>query len=183
MYKQHPIELFIGDIFMFQKLTLAFISFFILSLSAGTPLADTHKPKPDANTAFEVQHDIREAERRAIVASNLRLSEDESTKFWPIYDAYRNKVKDQEKAGFGLLQRIAKTFGNVPQDEAVAMVTQALDIESTVQNIRNEHLLELQNIIEGTKLFRYFQIDARLNAIFKFQLTKKIPLLPVQENQ
>ena len=112
---------------MTRKTLLTLASVIALSFQAPAALADTHsKAKPDLNTQFEVQHNIREAERRAIVATNLQLSTEESEKFWPLYDEYRSRVKDQEKAGQNLLLRIAKTFGNVPEDQAQSMVSEAL---------------------------------------------------------
>lgn len=167
---------------MINKTLLTFASVIALSFNMPVAMADNHaKAMPDLNTQFEVQHDIREAERRAIVATNLQLSDAESEKFWPLYDAFRNKVKDQEKAGQNLLYRMAKTFGNIPQDQAEGMVSEAMTIESNVEKISRDHINELKGVISGAKLFRYFQINARLNAIFEYQLTQKVPLIPAED--
>ncbi len=137
--------------------------------------------KPDPNTVFEVTRQIREAKRKAIVAENLGLNEMEAEKFWPAYDDYRAKIKKKEKVRLGLLKQFSENITDLQGEDAASMVPRALDLEIEIQQLKKEHIAGLKPIFSVTKFFRYYQIETKLDARFKFGWTKRIPLAPANK--
>ena len=79
------------------------ITITLLNLVIAAPFSHAQ----DRVTGFEVSYEIREAKRKAVISENLVLTEVEAQKFWPIYDAYRAKIKAKERALIELLQPFA----------------------------------------------------------------------------
>ncbi len=68
--------------------------------------------------------------------------------------------------------------------EAESIVKRALDMEIGHQKLKKEYILDLKSksILVGTKFLRYYQIETKLIAIFKNQLTEVVPLVPVKKD-
>jgi len=152
----------------------------LLNLLIAAPFSHAQ----DRHTSFEVSYEIREAKRRTIIAENLVLTEIEAGKFWPVYDTYRAKIKDKAKALIELLQPFAKDMPDMSSVEAESIVKRALDMEIGHQKLKKEYILDLKSksILAGTKFLRYYQIETKLIAIFKNQLTEVVPLVPVKKD-
>ena len=153
----------------------------LLNLLIAVPFSHAQ----DRHTGFEASYDLREVKRKAVIAENLVLTEAEAQKFWPIYNAYRAKIKDKAKALIELLQPFAGDMSGISNEKSKSIVKRALDMEIGYQNLNNKYILDLQSksILSGTKLLRYYQIELRLNAIFKDGLTETVPLVPVKEDK
>lgn len=57
-----------------------------------------------------MRSDIR-SQKKQLIASNLKLTDAEATKFWPVYDQYTNeliKINDQK---FALIKQYAQNWG------------------------------------------------------------------------
>ncbi len=130
----------------------------------------------DSRTTFEVSHQMREAERRAIVAMNLQLDAAEAEKFWPLYDAYRAKTKDAEKTRDSLIRELGESLTDMSNETADHMVSRALDLEVNNQKNKRSYISSLKAVLDGPKYFRYYQIETKLDAIFTYSWTKNIPL-------
>ena len=156
------------------------ITVILLNLLITVPFSHAQ----DRHTGFEVSYELREVKRKAVIADNLVLTEAEAQKFWPIYNAYRAKIKDKAKALIELLQPFAGDMSSISNEKSKSIVKRALDMEIGYQNLNNKYILDLQSksILSGTKLLRYYQIELRLNAIFKNGLTETVPLVTVKED-
>jgi len=68
--------------------------------------------------------------------------------------------------------------------EAESIVKRALDMEIGHQKLKKEYILDLKSksILVGTKFLRYYQIETKLIAIFKNQLTEVVPLVPIKKD-
>ncbi len=148
----------------------------LLNLLVAVPFSHAQ----DRHTGFEVSYELREARRKAVIAENFVLTEAEAQKFWPIYNAYRAKIKDKAKALIELLQPFAGDMSGISNEKSKSIFNRALDMEIGYQKLNNKYMLDLQSksILSGTKLLRYYQIELRLNAIFKDGLTETVPLVP-----
>ena len=128
-------------------------------------------------SAFEISNQSREIQRRATVASNLKLSPKEEDKFWQKYDTYRAQAKISEKKRFGLISELAENISLMSEKEADSLATRALKLELNNKKLKQKHMLGLKRVLDDANLFKYYQIETKLDAIFEYGLTKNIPLV------
>jgi hypothetical protein len=75
------------------KIRLVLAAAVILALSAG-PLRAAQPSGSQAATAnLDVLVDAIRSNRKALVAVNLKLTDEEAAKFWPIYDRYHADLR------------------------------------------------------------------------------------------
>lgn len=134
----------------------------------------------DDPLGFEISYELREAERKAIIFKNLKLSKQESDKFWPLYDEYRAETKEQARKNMSLLQRFSKSFQHMPDEEAESIINQALANQLEDLEEKQKHFKKVEEVLSGASLFRYFQIDQRADAVMINNVTRQIPLIPLE---
>ena len=130
-----------------------------------------------ATAKFEIQNQTREIERRAIVAKNMNFTKEEEAKFWKKYDQYRLKVKEAEKVRFGLIGELSENLIEMDKKSADSMVARATRLEVNNQKLKEKHFKSLKPILGDARIFKYYQIETKLDAIFVHGWTKKIPLV------
>src|SRR5690348_14933917 len=106
------------------------IAAIVLAALMGYALpAEAQDSSSDAN--MEILKQKLKADKKLIVADNMKLSDAEAKQFWPIYDAYQ---KDLEQVNQKLGQTIkdyADAFnkGNIPDNTAKKLLGDALSVE------------------------------------------------------
>src|SRR5438067_11354872 len=79
------------------------------TLLAVVPLASA-QDKPVNNLA--AVHEQLKADKRAIVAKYLGLTEAQAKAFWPVYDEYQANLQKIDQRLFALLQSYANDYGS-----------------------------------------------------------------------
>jgi len=126
---------------------------------------------------FEIQHQKREADRRLLVAKAMRLDVSEEKEFWHKYDVYRAKTKEAEKVRFKIVEELAANLKNMSEERADDLTQRALDLDVSNKKIKEKHILSLRKTLNGAKVYRYYQIETKLDAVFDSGWTRSVPLV------
>jgi hypothetical protein len=150
-----------------------------LSLLLVAPLAHAQvNPEfADINDAIEMIRDVVQLERKDIVTEELALTGEESTEFWPIYDAYvaeRDVVNDRLVK---LVTDYAANYLNMSDEMARALIDDYFDVEAARLKVRRKYVRELDDVLPPKKLARFVQIENKLDTIVQVDLASEIPLL------
>ncbi len=120
-----------------------------------------------------------QSERRAAVANNLELSEQESKSFWPLYDDYRAAMSKVGERTIKLITDYADAYSknNLSNDQALQMVNDYLSIESDKLKVKKRYLKRFQSVLPPKKLARFFQIDNKMDTFINASIAKEVPLV------
>jgi len=114
--------------------------------------------------------------RRDVMVKNLKLTNEQAVKFWPVYDAYQkeqNAIMDAHLRG---VQQFIENFESLDDAGALSLIKAHLDRDDKMTSLRRKALGDFQKSL-GTKLaVRAIQIDRRLSLVYQTQLVAKIPL-------
>ena len=147
-------------------LTITFVGF------VGFALA---QDKPSDNMEI-VKEKIR-TDKKLFVATNMQLTESEAKAFWPVYEAYQaelGKLKDREVQ---LIGDFAANYSTMSDDVAKDLLDASLSIDSDHQKLRQSYLAKFRGVLPDTKVARYYQLESKINAVFEYELARKIPLV------
>jgi hypothetical protein len=117
------------------------------------------------------------ADRKFFVASNLELNEQESKAFWPVYDRY---VQDLQKLGArmgDIIEDFANNYETMTEAKSKTLLDDYMALEAEHQVLRQSYLSKFRKVIPEKKVTRYYQIENKIDAIIKFELAKRIPLM------
>lgn len=121
-----------------------------------------------------------QAERRAVVAEALQLTEPEGHKFWPLYRDYRAEM---EKLGDGIVKLVleyADAYPDVSEDRAAKMLKDYLALEKDLASLRAKHLNRMAKALPKSKVLRFAQVEGRLDLAMRLQMASVVPLTPVE---
>ena len=120
-----------------------------------------------------------QSERKAAVANNLQLSEQESKSFWPLYDDYRAAMGKVGERTIKLITDYADAYtkNNLSNDQALQMVNNYLSIETDKLKVKRRYLKRFQGVLPPKKLARFFQIDNKMDAFINATIAKEVPLV------
>jgi len=154
-----------------------FFTVFALCGLAFPILAQNDADMAALNSAIETQRQITEAQRTMIVTDNTLLTAAESEEFWPLYREYRGEVAKLNDRFVKLIRLYGANYETLKDDEAMQLLKDSFRIESDRIKLTQRYSTKFNKIIPGTKVMRFLQIEARLDAILELKVRHSIPLV------
>jgi hypothetical protein len=115
--------------------------------------------------------------RTKLVAANLPLTEEEGTKFWPLYNEYRGEVSKLDDRAIALLKDYAANYKTMTDEKAKDLLKQQMEIDQDRLKLKKSYLGKFEKILPEKKVARYFQIERKLDASVQYEAAKAIPLV------
>lgn len=126
-----------------------------------------------------LRKDIR-SQKKQLIAQNLKLTDTEATKFWPIYDQYTSELVKVNDKKYKAIQDYAQKFGSLNDAEAQSLAKQALDVDATAAQLRLKYLPIFAQAVGGRQAATFSQLDRRISMMIDLQLVSRLPLVQNQ---
>jgi len=126
-----------------------------------------------------MRKDIR-SQKRQLVAQNLKLTDAEATKFWPIYDRYTAELVKINDKKYATIQEYADGFGTLSDEQATKLMRQWMDVDIAAAQLRAKYLPIVSQAIGGRKGATFAQLDGRISLMIQLQLASRVPLVQAQ---
>jgi hypothetical protein len=163
----------------------------VLGVGAGNARAQTSSQSTATATPTSQQvrdqdiellrKDIR-SKKKQLIAANLKLTDAEATKFWPVYDQYTGELVKINNEKYALMKDYADTWGTMTDAQANDLTKRALAVDSQVAQLRIKYVPIFNQVLPGTKTATFFQLDRRIQAMIDLQLASQFPLVQAQDN-
>jgi len=157
-------------------------SVFVPAQSSQKPapqvLADTDEPSnsiSDQDIAM-LRSDLR-AKRKQITAENLPLTSDEATKFWPVYEDYRQEAIKSADKRWALLKEYAANYNTMTDAQSEDYMNRSTAIEQEFISLRMKYVPLFEKVISPKKTALWYQIDRRIDLLINLQLSSAIPMV------
>jgi len=124
----------------------------------------------------ELQGEILE-DRKAIVEENLALTAEEAKAFWPVYGDYRKAREVLGERSANLIEAYAEHYDSMDEGKAEALLAEWLAIERDETALREGYAAKVGTVLPARKTVRFFQIESKLDAIMRLDVTLRIPLV------
>jgi hypothetical protein len=156
------------------------LSAFAQSAQKATPQITSDTDQPSNTVSDEdiamLRSDLR-AKRKQITAENMTLTSDEATKFWPIYDAYRQEAKLAADKRWALIKEYAANYNNMTDAQAADYMSRSTAIEQAAIALRQKYVPVFEKVVSPKKTALWFQIDRRVDLLINLQLSSTIPMV------
>jgi len=139
--------------------------------------AQTNEQFADLNDAIEMVRSMAALERRAVIAEQLQLTSEESTKFWPIYDDYAVDKKRINDRLIKIITDYGANFENLSDELATSLVDDHMDVQSDLLKVRSRYLRKFDKVLAPKTLARFYQIENKLDAVTNVVMAQGIPLV------
>jgi hypothetical protein len=149
-------------------------AFAILAGLAAPAMAQTAGP---AN--MEIFRQKLKADKKLVVAENLKLTDPEGTAFWPVYDEYQKDLQaiNQRLTATILAYADAYNKGPVTNETAKKLLDESLAIDEAEAKLKSASAPKILAALPATKAARYIQIENKIRAAVRYELAAGIPLV------
>lgn len=144
-----------------------------LTLAAPPPMAAQGAPADNMNLV----RDKLRADKKLLVAENMRMTETEAAAFWPVYDAYQADLGKLSDNAVSLVTFYANNYRSMTDTAATRMLDQFLALERDRAALLQSYGPKFGAVLPPVKVARYYQIENKIRAILNYELAKSIPLM------
>ena len=158
--------------------TFGIVLILTLCLTAGA--ADVRAQMSETDALQQLRADIQ-ADRQAVVAANLKLTDAEGAAFWPVYREYRGEMAKVGDRLQKLIQDFARVYDTATAEQAKALVDEMMAIQRADLTVKETNLPKLRKVLPEVKVARFLQIENELDAVIRLGLASDMPLIGTTE--
>jgi len=129
-----------------------------------------------------LRKDLR-SKRKQLIAANLKLTEADAAKFWPVYDQYIAELLAINDKKFGLIQEYADNWGKMTNDQSLLFARNWLDMDIATAQLRQKYVPIIAKVLDGKKTASFFQLDRRIAMMLELQVSSQMPLVQDQKEE
>ena len=153
----------------------------------GGPTPSAQETAPQESTSHVISNqdlnllrqDLR-SKRKQLVAANLKLTDMDAKKFWPVYDQYMTELIAINDRKFGLIQEYADNWGKMTNEQSLLFTRNWLDMDIAIAQLRQKFVPMVAKVLDGRKTATFFQLDRRIAMMLELQVSSQMPLVQEQ---
>jgi vacuolar-type H+-ATPase subunit H len=119
-----------------------------------------------------------QADRKAVVAKAMGLTDEQGTKFWPVYSEYRESMRKVDDKLVQLANEYFQNTDKMTDQESQGMLSQWMNLNAEKVNVRKGYVKKFSKAIPTNKVIRFYQIENKMDAVINYELAASIPLTP-----
>jgi len=123
-----------------------------------------------------LRKDIR-SQRKQIIAANMKFSEAEAEKFWPVYEQYVSDLVKLNGTKYALIKQYIQTQGALTDTEAASAVNQWVNVDESVAALRKKYIPIFSKVLSPKSTALFYQLDRRVQLMIDLQLASSIPMI------
>ncbi len=131
---------------------------------------------PDAATLAKLRDRIR-ADRKALVAQNLPLTDAEAKAFWPAYEKCRAEMDAAHLKTNRAITDYVNAESRMTDASAKQIMNEALTAEADEARARKSCFDRVAKALPAKKAARYIQIETKIDALSRFDAAMVVPLV------
>lgn len=118
-----------------------------------------------------------QADRQAIVAEALPLTDDQAKAFWPLFREYRGAMEKLGDRAVDLMLDYAKNMDTLTDEKATALLDEYLKIQKDEVKVKQSWLPKFRKVLPAKTVTRFYQIEGKLDTLLRFEAAAQIPLV------
>ena len=126
---------------------------------------------------MEVLREQLRADKKAVVALTMELTEGEARGFWPVYAAYQSDMIAHYDRVAKLIETFAGAYRAMTDEVATQLVEEFVAIETEHIALLSRYVPRFRRVLSPAKVARFYQLENKVRALVNWELAREIPLL------
>ena len=154
---------------------IRYMTAFVLATALVVPVLAQNA----STTNMEILRQKIKADKKLVVAQNLKLTDAEGAKFWPVYEAYQKDLQQINERLATAILRYADAYDNGPvtNEKAKQLLDEYLAIDDAEAKLKGATTPRILAALPAVKAARYIQIENKIRAAVRYELAAAIPLV------
>lgn len=140
------------------------------------PMAAAQDAKADMTDMAALSAAVK-ADKRALVATTLALTDAEAKKFWPAYEAYRRSVDIANRERNLVLERLIGTDKPISDLYAKQLAAALVAADDAEIKARRTLYNRVMRGLPAKKAARYLQLESKIRAQQAYEIAAAFPLV------
>ena len=149
----------------------------LLALWLGAMPAAVAQDKVAGGTDLQALKTAADADKKALVASTLALTDAEAKKFWPVYSTYQLKLATLNRRQARVVEDLVGRDKPMTDALAKTVVAEFITIDDEQARTQRAYRNRLLRVLPATKVARYLQLEGKLRAIREYEIAGAMPLI------
>ena len=130
-------------------------------------------------SSMDVLCDQLDLDKKAVVKANLILTESQAASFWPIYEEYQRELAAIDARLVKVVNEYEEKYvsGSITDAIARRLIGEAIALDEAEVALRKKTLQKLDGVVPAVEAARYLQIENKIRAVVRFDLSERIPLV------
>jgi len=107
----------------------------------------------------------------------MPLTADEATKFWPIFDQYRQEAIKANDERWALIKDYADNYNTMTDAQAQDYIKRSTAVDQQLLALRMKYVPVFEKVISTKKTALWYQIDRRIDLLINLQFSTQIPMV------
>ena len=122
---------------------------------------------------------LLQAGREDIIREDLRMSDEESAGFWPVYEEYHAEIMAVRDRQTRMIADFLKMYrdGALSNEYAETLINDFFDIKSDLLTVQKKFVRQFRKVLPALKVARFYQLENKMDAEIDAQLALFIPLV------
>jgi Spy/CpxP family protein refolding chaperone len=117
------------------------------------------------------------SQRKQVIAANMKLTDAEAEKFWPLYDQYVSDLVKSNNTKYELIKQYVQSQGNLTDAQADRAVKQWIGVDQSVSELRLKYVPAFRKVLSAKNTALFYQLDRRVQLMIDLQLASALPLV------
>jgi hypothetical protein len=123
-----------------------------------------------------LRSDVR-AQKVGILTDAMAMTDDQATKFWPLYREYEVKLAELTDARLANIKAYAEVYGSVTDEQATKLIHAALKNRAARLELQGTYFEKVSEALGATMAARFIQADMFLNTLIDIQIQAALPIV------
>lgn len=132
-----------------------------------------------ANDAVDEGRQMIREGRAELIRTELKLTDDESARFWPLYERFRSESDAVMDRYAELITEYMRRYdaANLTETYADRVIDEYFAIQRDRLGVQESFLPQFREVMPALKVARFFQLENKTNAEIDAQLALVVPLI------
>lgn len=149
----------------------------LLALVMAIAQSALAQDKPFDGTDLQALRDTVKTDKKALVASTVKLTEAEAKKFWPLYNAYQLKLDTLNRRKARAFEDLVARDKPITDVQAKSLLTESIASADEEVKALRAYQNRLNRALPPRKVVRYLQLENKIRAVQDYDIAGAMPLV------
>lgn len=126
---------------------------------------------------FEMVRADFKADKVNYITEAMNLSDQESTKFWPLYREYDLKLSKIGDEMYLLIKDYAQNYNNIDNKKAEEIISKLFDLKQRSLDLKKEYFGTISEALSPVIAAKFIQIENEIDNFINVQINAQLPLI------
>lgn len=147
-----------------------------IAWTLGLVLAGGMAQAQSTQDVIQLNREAIETQKNFLVSGSMELTEKEGQEFWPLYNQYQVRLRAANARADALVVRYVDAYHTLGDAEARQILDEWIAIEEERLLLKKLYMQKMVKVLPIPKVVRYFQLENKMDAVFDYDLSHRIPL-------